>query len=134
MKLLQGNVFTPVCQSFCSRGRGVCLIACSDTPPGPKEDTPLDQRQTPPRTKGRHPHPRDQRQTPPPPGTKGRDPWDQRQTPHPLRDQRQKPPGPKAETPWDQRQTPGRRLLLRWYASYWNAFLCFFICTFMMDV
>ena len=33
-KLRKGNVFTPVCQSFCSQG-GVCLSACWDThPPG----------------------------------------------------------------------------------------------------
>ena len=36
-KLWQGNVFTPVCQSFCSQG-GVCLNACWDTPPA---GTPL---------------------------------------------------------------------------------------------
>ena len=31
----QGNVFTPVCQSFCSRGeRGAYSIACWDPPPG----------------------------------------------------------------------------------------------------
>ena len=39
--LVQGNVFTPVCDSV-HRG-GVCPIACSDTPPW--ADTP---RQTPP--------------------------------------------------------------------------------------
>ena len=33
-KLRQGNIFTGVCQSFCSQG-GVCLSACWDThPPG----------------------------------------------------------------------------------------------------
>ena len=32
-KMRQGNVFTPVCQSFCSQGEGVCLSACWDTPP-----------------------------------------------------------------------------------------------------
>ena len=31
-KLRKGNVFTPVCQSFCSHG-GVCLSACWDTSP-----------------------------------------------------------------------------------------------------
>ena len=31
-KMRQGNVFTPVCQSFCSQGEGVCLSACWDTP------------------------------------------------------------------------------------------------------
>ena len=46
-KLQKGNVFTPVCQSFCSR-EGVCLSACWDTPPWadspygqtPQTDTP----------------------------------------------------------------------------------------------
>ena len=45
-KLRQGNIFTSVCQEFCSRG-GVCLSACWDTtpqadPPGrhPRVDTP----------------------------------------------------------------------------------------------
>ena len=39
----QGNVFTPVCQSFCSQGRRVWPIACWDT--FPRVDTSL----------GRHP-------------------------------------------------------------------------------
>ena len=56
-KLGQGNIFRSVCQEFCSRGGGVCLIACwettppgpeADTPPGPEADTPRDQRQAPP--------------------------------------------------------------------------------------
>ena len=37
-KLRKGNVFTPVCQSFCSQG-GVCPSACWDTPL-PWADTP----------------------------------------------------------------------------------------------
>ena len=60
MKLCKGNVFTPVCQSFCSRGLGVegCLPQCmlgytpSHTPPRqtpPWADTPWTY--TPP---GRH--------------------------------------------------------------------------------
>ena len=41
----QGNIFSSVCQEFCSQG-GVCLSACWDTtPPGsrhpPRADTPL---------------------------------------------------------------------------------------------
>ena len=32
-KLRQGNIYTPVGQSFCSQG-GVCLSACWDAPPG----------------------------------------------------------------------------------------------------
>ena len=44
-KLRKGNVFTPVCQSFCSRG--VCLSAYWDTPtwthtPGQTPPPPLD--------------------------------------------------------------------------------------------
>ena len=33
-EVCEGYVFTPVCQSFCSRGGGVCLSVCWDTPPG----------------------------------------------------------------------------------------------------
>ena len=68
----QGNVFTPVCQSFCSQVGGVCPIACWDThtPLGryPLTDYPLqaDPAQTEP-PPGRHPP----RQTPPPPGYYG---------------------------------------------------------------
>ena len=54
----QGNIFSSVCQEFCSQG-GVCLSACWDTTPP--------QKQTPPRC--RHPPPK--KQTPP-----------QKQTPH----------------------------------------------------
>ena len=32
MKLRQGNIFTGICQSFCSQGEDVCLSACWDTP------------------------------------------------------------------------------------------------------
>ena len=42
----QGNIFSSVCQEFCSRG-GVCLSTCWDTPPwdqaSPRADTPRDQ-------------------------------------------------------------------------------------------
>ena len=64
-KLPEGNVFTPVCQSFCSRGRGVsqhAMGAC--VPPG--QTSP---RQTPPWADtliGRHPRRQtSSRQTPP---------------------------------------------------------------------
>ena len=40
-KLRKGNVFTPVCQSFCSQGVGVCLNACWDTAPWADTPTPL---------------------------------------------------------------------------------------------
>ena len=49
----QGNIFTPVCHSFCSQGGCVCLSACWDTPRAdtPPEQTPLSRH--PPGT--RHP-------------------------------------------------------------------------------
>ena len=74
-KLLEGNVFTPVCQSFCSQGGwGVCLSVCWDsrppTPPGtdpPGADSPpgADTPSTPPGADNPHRrrHPREQ--TPP---------------------------------------------------------------------
>ena len=67
-KLGQGYVFTRVCDSV---HRGVCPIACWDTPPpGPDHCMmgyiPRDQRQAPPR---------DQRQAPP---------WDQAPSPSPA--------------------------------------------------
>ena len=49
-KLRKGNVFTPVCQSFCSQG-GVCPSACWDTHTPPSRHPP-GQRPLPP---GRHP-------------------------------------------------------------------------------
>ena len=36
----QGNIFTPVCHSFCSWGEGVCLSACWDTTPPPQSRSP----------------------------------------------------------------------------------------------
>ena len=72
----QGNIFTPVCHSFCSQG-GVCLSACWDTmpvsrhpPPGP--DT------TPPRT--RHPPGADPPGPDTPPGA-DTPPWSRPPTP-----------------------------------------------------
>ena len=50
-KLRKGNVFTPVCQSFCSRGGGIS--ACTGQTP-PRADTPAPG-QTPPTPPGRHP-------------------------------------------------------------------------------
>ena len=54
-KLREGNVFTPVCRSFCSQGMG-CIPACNGPVTGnpPPVDTPFGQ--TAP-TLGRHPHP-----------------------------------------------------------------------------
>ena len=72
----QGNIFTPVCHSFCSQGGGeVCLSACWDTTPQtrhhppqtrpPPEQTPIHPLdQTPP---GADTHPPEQ--TPPGAGT-----------------------------------------------------------------
>ena len=69
----QGNIFTPVCHSFCSQWGGVCLSTCWDTPQSgqpPGADTSREQ--TPPGS--RHPPEVDtpQKQTapgsrPPPP-------------------------------------------------------------------
>ena len=36
----QGNIFTSVCQEFCSQGGGVCLSACWDTPPRTRHTPP----------------------------------------------------------------------------------------------
>ena len=78
----QGNIFTRVCHSFCSRGvvclvrgEGVCLSACwdttprgADTPPGPGRPTHLPPRPGrpthPPPPRSRHHHPPQTRQTP----------------------------------------------------------------------
>ena len=41
MKLREGNVFTPVCDSFCSQGVSLWVWAwCGRHPPGPESDTP----------------------------------------------------------------------------------------------
>ena len=60
------EVFTPVCQSFCSQGGGVSasLLARIHLPP--------DQRQVPPQTRCRYPPPRPEASTLP--GTRGRYP------------------------------------------------------------
>ena len=42
----EGYVFTPVCQSFCSRGGGVCVSACWDTTP--RDQAPSETRHPPP--------------------------------------------------------------------------------------
>ena len=54
----QGNIFTPVCHSFCSQGGG-CLSACWDTTHTPGSTPP--EHTHPPR-----PHPPPFRSTPPP--------------------------------------------------------------------
>ena len=108
MKLWEGNVFTPVCQSFCSRGGGgevsqhamdrdVCIPACNGvSASGSRGCTPLDRHplsRHPPRqthkSLGRHTTPETDTttQTDTPPG----------QTPYP-----QTPPGqrhPPRQTP-----------------------------------
>ena len=62
-KLLEGNIFTPVCQSFCSQGGwGVCLSVCWDSRPphtprnrSPRSRQPPGSRQPPPPPRSRHP-------------------------------------------------------------------------------
>ena len=92
----QGNIFTPVCHSFCSRGGGLpqCMLGYHHHPPPGSRPPP---EQTPPK------------QTPP----LGPDTPRSRHTPLP-------PPGadtPPREADSSIRSTSGR------YASYWNAFL-----------
>ena len=62
----QGNIFTPVCHSFCSQGgrEGVCLSACWDTTTPPGSDT------TPPRSDTTPPDQADTPQTRQPPWTR----------------------------------------------------------------
>ena len=103
--LRQGNVFTPVCQSFCSGG--VCLwsggVSATHTPP-PRQTHPLSQ--TSPL--GRHPlgrHPRadtPQAHTPLPSAC-----WDTH-TPCPVH--------------------AGIRSTSGWYACHWNAFFFDYFC------
>ena len=120
----QGNVFTGVCLSTGGGCLPQCILGCH-TPPD-QADTPLDQGDPP--GLGRHPPgtrqtPRDQADPPGP----GRPP---RTRETPPRDQAD-PPGTRQttprtrQTPWEAdssiRSTSGR------YASYWNAFLCWFV-------
>ena len=99
----QGNIFTPVCHSFCSQS-GVCLSACWDTTPHPPEQTPPEQ--TPPRS--RHPPGAD---IPP-----GADPPEQT-LPGAETPPEQTPP---EQTPPPRKQNPAYGLRA---VSYWNAFL-----------
>ena len=101
-RLWKGNVFTPVCQSFCSQG-GVCLSACWDTHTHTHTHTPP----------GRHPpgrHPL------------GRQPWaDIPLGRHPpaqcMLGYTHTPPSLPSAC-WDRHGYCCGR-----YASYWNAFL-----------
>ena len=106
----QGNIFTPVCHSFCSRG-GVPDQAPPNQVGTPSDQAGTPQDQTPPWT--RQVHPPDQAGTPPrdqtPPGTRH-------------------PPGPGRYSPPGTRHPPGTadsgiRSTFGRYASYWNAFL-----------
>ena len=130
----QGNIFKPVCHSFCSQG-GICLVlggggipACTEADP-PTPHTPG----RPPRTRQT---PQDQAEPPwdqaDPPGPgrplgPGRPPRDQADPPPPQGPGR--PPGPGRQTPPRTRQTPppeadsSIRSTSGRYASYWNAFL-----------
>ena len=79
-EVCEGYIFTPVCQSFCSKG-GVCRSACWDTPPPPEPEANI--------------HPGPEADTPPPP--------DQRQAPRRTRNRTPYPPRPEADTPlWEQ--------------------------------
>ena len=73
MKLGQGNIFTGVCLST-GRGRGVCLSACWDIPPGadspPREQTPPDQTPSPGADAPPQTRPSPQTRHPPPPGSR----------------------------------------------------------------
>ena len=115
----QGNIFTPVCHSFCSRG-GSASVHAGIPPPLDQADLPRPGR--PPGT----------RQTP-----QGADPPRTRQTPL----TRQTPPRPcrpphppyKADTPPREadssiRSTSGR------YASYWNAYLFIYKCLYCCEL
>ena len=113
----QGNIFIGVCQKFCSRGGGVCLSACWDTPPL-GADTP----------RSRHVPPLNR----PPPGAdtlpSGAD-TPQEQTPPPgsRHPPEQTPPGadipPRADTPLQRRACLEIRSMRGRYASNWNAIL-----------
>ena len=59
-KLRQGNIFTGVCQSFCSRGE--CLPQCMLGLPPPRENTPPPRKYTP----QKHPPPKHTPAPPPP--------------------------------------------------------------------
>ena len=107
----QGNIFTPVCHSFCSPGGGgwgSASVHAGIPPPPPRPDTT-------PRTRHQHHHPPHQTRHHHPPGSRhppGPDTHPREQTPTP----------PGADTPLREadssiRSTSGR------YASYWNAFL-----------
>ena len=110
----QGNIFTPVCHSFCSQGGwwGVCLSACWDTTPRTRHPLPLEP-DTPP---NRH-TPRDQ--TP-----RSRHPLEH--APPETRPPQSRHTPPEADS--SIRSTSGR------YASYWIAFLYYFPCTAVASV
>ena len=105
----QGNIFTPVCHSFCSQGWGSASVHAGiptplgADPPGPGRPP---REQTHPPGPGRPPW--EQTHHPPPPRP-GRPPKRQKHPPRPL-------PTPR-EADSSIRSTSGR------YLSYWNAFL-----------
>ena len=137
----QGNIFTPVCHSFCSQGGSLpqCMLGYppEQTPPGADtHDTPPPGQQTPPGAdippRGRHTPRADtpQEQTP---LHGSRHPLQSRHPPEQKPPRGRHPPGadtplgadpPKPPTPpgadTSIRSTSGR------YASYWNAFLLFY--------
>ena len=106
----QGNIFTPVCHSFCSQGGRGSASMHAGIPPREQIPPGADQ---PPRTRPT---------TPPRPGRPPRNRQTLPQSRHPP-DQADPPPGPDRLPPppgkadFSIRSTSGR------YASYWNAFL-----------
>ena len=113
----QGNIFTPVCHSFCSQGGGGGVPQCMlgyHHPPDQAYHPPWTSHPprpaTPPPPQTRHPHPLDQPHHHHPPRTRHTLP----QTRHPPRTSH-----PPREADSSIRSTSGR------YASYWNAFLFF---------
>ena len=139
----QGNIFTPVCHSFCSQGgRGSASVHAgipaplSRHPPKqtpPPEQTPLGADNPPEQTAslGADPPPREQ--TPlgaDPPGadaplSRGRPPWEQTPPlgPDPPWSRHPPRPAPLEQTPPPQEANSSIRSTSGRYASYWNAFL-----------
>ena len=122
----QGNIFTPVCHSV---HRGVSASVHAGIPPPPEQTAPgadtclgADTRWSRHTLEQTLPSP--QEQTHPPPSRHS----PRADTPPPTPPPEQTPP--RADTPPE--QTPpgadsGIRSMSGWYASYWNAFLFWFL-------
>ena len=106
----QGNIFSSMCQEFCSQGGSASVhagIPPSPPPPHPPDQAPLG---ADPPGPGTVPGP----DTPPGPGTTAP------QTRHPT--------PPRSSACWEIRSTSGR------YASYWNAILFVQILTGVLNI